>query len=256
MSRAYFRFYAELNDFLPPGRKMVTFAHIFEARASVKDMIEALGVPHTEVDLILANGGSVDFSYIVKAADRVSVYPVFESIDIAPLLRVRSRPLRMTRFVLDIHLGKLAAYLRMLGFDTLYRNDYQDEELARLSRGQKRILLSRDRGLLKRSLVTHGYCVRETAPLTQLIEVVRRFDLSGSAEPFRRCLRCNGLLRCVSKEEIVDRLLPATIQYFGDFRQCQGCDRVYWKGSHYERMQQVIDQALKYVRPLGDSLSS
>jgi uncharacterized protein len=256
MNRAYFRFYAELNDFLPPGRKMLTFAHSFEGRASVKDMIEALGVPHTEIDLILANSGSVDFSYIVRDADRISVYPVFESIDIAPLLSVRSRPLRMTRFVLDIHLGKLAAYLRMLGFDTLYRNDYQDEELARLSRNQKRILLSRDRGLLKRSLVTHGYCVRETAPLSQLIEIVRRFDLSGSAEPFRRCLRCNGLLRCVSKEEIVERLPPATIQYYNDFRQCQDCDKVYWKGSHYQRMQQVVDRALKNACPHQDSLSS
>jgi uncharacterized protein with PIN domain len=255
MNRAYFRFYAELNDFLPSGKKMVTFAQSFEGRASVKDMIEALGVPHTEVDLILANGGSVDFSYIVQDADRISVYPVFESIDIAPLLRVRSRPLRMTRFVLDIHLGKLATYLRMLGFDTLYRNDYPDEELARLSHNQKRILLSRDRGLLKRGLVTHGYCVRETAPFSQLVEIVRRFDLSGSAEPFRRCLRCNGLLRCVSKEEIVDRLLPATIQYNNDFRRCQGCGRVYWKGSHYQRMQQVVDQALRNACLLQDSLS-
>jgi uncharacterized protein with PIN domain len=234
---------------------MLTFAQPFEGRASVKDMIEALGVPHTEVDLIVANGTSVDFAYIVKDADRVSVYPVFESIDITPVLRLRSRPLRVTRFVLDIHLGKLAAYLRMLGFDTLYRNDYQDEELARLSRDQNRILLSKDRGLLKRSLVTHGYCVRATAPPAQLIEIVRRFDLSGSAEPFRRCLRCNGLLRCVSKEAIVDRLLPATIQYFSDFRQCQGCDRLYWKGSHYERMRQVVEQALKSACPQEDSLS-
>jgi uncharacterized protein len=255
MNRAYFRFYAELNDFLPPGRNGVTFAHSFEGRASVKDMVEALGVPHTEVDLILANSGSVDFSYTVQDDDRISVYPVFESIDIAPLLRVRSRPLRMTRFVLDIHLGKLAAYLRMLGFDTLYRNDYQDEELARLSCDQKRILLTRDRGLLKRSLVTHGYCVRETAPLPQLIEIVRRFDLSGSAEPFRRCLRCNGLLRYVSKEKIGDRLLPATIRYYNDFRECQGCDKVYWKGSHFQRMLQVVDHALKNACPHQGSLS-
>jgi uncharacterized protein len=254
MNRAYFRFYAELNDFLPPGRRTITFAHSFEGRTSIKDMIEAFGVPHTEVDLILANSGSVDFSYIVQDGDRVSVYPVFESLDITSLVRVRCRPLRVTRFVLDVHLGKLAAYLRMLGYDTLYRNDCQDEELACLSRGQKRILLSRDRGLLKRSLVTHGYYVRETSPLRQLAEIVRRFDLSGSAEPFRRCLRCNDLLRPVSKEDIVDRLLPATCRYYREFRRCQRCDRIYWKGSHYQRMKQAVDDVLNNTIPHLESL--
>src|SRR5262249_31383318 len=156
MNRACFRFYAELNDFLPPGRRGVTFTYSFEGSPSIKDLIEALGVPHTEVDLILVNGESVDFAYRVREGDRISVYPVFESLDITPLLRVRPRPLRETRFVLDTHLGRLAAYLRLLGFDTLYRNDAGDDELARISSGEGRILLTRDRGLLKRSQVTHG----------------------------------------------------------------------------------------------------
>ncbi|MEK7405630.1 MAG: Mut7-C RNAse domain-containing protein, partial [Acidobacteriota bacterium] len=149
MNVAHFRFYGELNDFLSPERRMTAFPHSFELPAPVKDMIEGLGVPHTEVDLILANGESVDFSYVVRDGDRISVYPVFESLDITPLLRLRERPLRQPRFVLDAHLGKLAAYLRMLGFDTLYRNDYQDPELVALAARDKRILLTRDVGLLK-----------------------------------------------------------------------------------------------------------
>ncbi|MCL4402662.1 MAG: Mut7-C ubiquitin/RNAse domain-containing protein, partial [Acidobacteria bacterium] len=139
--RATFRFYAELNDFLAPERRARPFDREFIDASTVKDMIESFGIPHTEVDLILANGESVDFDYIVRDGDRISVYPMFEALDISPLLRVRPRPLRDPRFVLDIHLGRLAGYLRMMGFDTLYRNDYTDAELARISRDEHRILL-------------------------------------------------------------------------------------------------------------------
>lgn len=244
MSQANFRFYAELNDFLPPERRKRTFTHRFEGRVSVKDMIEALGVPHTEVDLILANGDSVDFSYLVQDGDRISVYPVFESIDITPLVRVRPHPLREIRFVVDTHLGKLATYLRLLGFDTLYRNDYQDEELVHLSSSERRVLLTRDRGLLKHSRVTHGYYVRETIPRRQLPEVLRRFDLFGSLAPLHRCLRCNDLLQPVAKEAVSDRLEPKTRQYYDEFRICQSCGRIYWKGSHYQRMLRFIEGLL------------
>jgi uncharacterized protein with PIN domain len=245
MKRAYFRFYAELNDFLPPFRRMVPFTHSFESSGSVKDTIEALGVPHTEVDLILVNGDSVDFSYAVQDGDYISVYPVFESIDITPLLRVRPEPLRETRFVLDTHLGRLAGYLRMMGFDTLYRNDYRDEELTRISTSERRLLLTRDRGLLKRRAVTRGYFVRETEPRHQLAEVLRRFDLYRSIAAFERCLRCNGLLQTVEKQLIQDRLQPKTKQYFEEFRVCDACDRIYWKGSHHQRMQRFIDRMIE-----------
>jgi uncharacterized protein with PIN domain len=223
---------------------MVAFAHAFELPASVKDMIESLGVPHTEVDLILANGESVDFTYLVQEGDRISVYPVFESLDITPVLRVRPQPLRDPRFVLDTHLGRLAVYLRLLGFDSLYRNDFTDDELARICSEEHRILLTRDRGLLKRSQVTHGYCVRTTEPRQQLAEVVQRFDLSDAIAPFQRCLRCNGLLRPVPKEAILDRLPPLTAQYYDDFSQCEACGQVYWPGPHYRRMQELIQQTI------------
>jgi uncharacterized protein with PIN domain len=243
MAEAYFRFYAELNDFLPPERRTGEFVHRFEGRVSVKDMIESLGVPHTEVDLILANGRSVDFTYLVAAGDRISVYPMFESLDISPLLRVRPEPLRHPRFVLDQHLGRLAAYLRLLGFDALYRNDYDDEELARVSHEEGRILLTRDRGLLKRKQVTRGYCVRSTASREQIREVVRRFDLAGSLHPFTRCVHCNGRLHPVAKEDIVDQLLPHTREQYDEFRACEDCGQVYWEGSHH-----------RWLRPFLESL--
>ena len=242
MKQARFRFYAELNDLLPADKRQVTFTHFFENRASVKDMTEALGVPHTEIDLILVNGESVDFTYLVQDGDRISVYPVFESIDITPLVRVRPQPLREPRFVLDTHLGRLARYLRMLGFDTLYRNDYADEELARISSEEHRILLTRDPGLLKRSVVTHGYWIRDSDPHRQLRQILQRFDLFGAIAPFARCLRCNALLQPVRKEAVLDRLLPMTKETYDEFRICPECERIYWKGSHYRRMQQFIER--------------
>ena len=243
IKRAWFRFYAELNDFLPPERRMVACEHRFIAAAPVKDMIESLGVPHTEIDLILANGQSVDFTYVAQAGDRISVYPVFEALDIAPLVRLRPQPLREPRFVLDTHLGRLAGYLRMAGFDVLYRNDYGDEELARVSRDERRILLTRDVGLLKRGMVTHGYFVRETAVRRQFAEVMRRFDLFRSVRPFTRCLRCNTVLEKADKTEVAGRLPPRAAELFNEFRQCPACGRVYWKGGHYRRMSEFLTSA-------------
>jgi uncharacterized protein len=238
------RFYAELNDFLPPWRRQVAFEHVLGEHASVKHVIETLGVPHTEVDLILVNGESVDFAYRVRDGDRISVYPVFESLDISTLERVRPHPLRETRFVLDVHLGRLAGYLRLLGFDALYRNDYGDAELADLSWRERRILLTRDRGLLKRSAVSHGYLLREADPRAQLAEVVRRFDLGGMLAEFTRCMRCNGSLDPVAKEAILHRLLPKTRRYYDEFALCRDCGRIYWRGSHYEDMQRRLEPLL------------
>jgi len=240
----WLRFYAELNDLLPQDRRHRTFAHTLERRAAVKDLIEALGVPHTEVDLILVNGESVGFGHLVRPDDRISVYPVFESLDITPLVRVRPEPLRVTRFVVDGHLGRLAAYLRLLGFDTLYKNDYRDEELSRISRDERRILLTRDRGLLKRAMVTHGYCVRSQKPREQIVEVLRRFHLARSVSLGRRCVRCNGLLAPVEKVEIIDQLEPLTRRYYTDFCRCDTCGHVYWPGSHYARLQQFVEETL------------
>lgn len=241
MKQALVRFYAELNDFLPPERRAVEFALSFYLSAPVRDLIESLGPPHTEVDLILANGQSVDFSYLVQDGDRISVYPVFESIDIRPVLRLRPQPLRQTRFVLDVHLGRLAAYLRLLGFDTLYRNDYADEELARLSSSEERILLTRDRGLLKRAAVTRGAYVRASAPRQQLAGVLARFDLAASAAPFTRCLACNHPLERAEKDAVLPLLPPRVREKYDEFLRCPSCGRVFWKGSHYQRMGRMLE---------------
>jgi len=238
---AHFRFYAQLNDFLPCERRGITFVYALRVGGAVKDIVEALGVPHPEIDLILVNGVPGDFSCPVLEGDRVSVYPRFRSIDIESLTRVRPPVLPEVRFVTDTHLGRLASYLRMLGFDTLYRNDYRDEELAKLSRSQGRALLTKDLGVLKRSAVTHGYFVRETHPQRQLREVVLRFDLSCAMTPFQRCLRCNGLLQPALKQDVELRLLPRTKELYDEFHVCSACGRIYWKGSHYTRMRRLVD---------------
>lgn len=259
MLTATFRFYAELNDFLPPDKRQKPITYRFLVPASVKDAIESLGVPHPEVDLILVNGRSVDFTYLIQNGDTISVYPVFEAIDISPLVKVRPEPLREVRFVLDVHLGQLATYLRLLGFDTRYRNDYDDDELAQISSHEHRILLTRDRGLLKRSIVTHGYCLRTTNPRQQLVDVVNRFDLRNLIKPFSRCMRCNGLLKPVEKAAIAQQLPPKTQQYYDEFYRCMHCRQIYWKGSHYQRMQQFIASVLKprpHKKPPEDLKSS
>jgi uncharacterized protein with PIN domain len=241
MKQADVRFYAQLNDFLPPEKRARNITCRFDVSGSVKDMIESLGVPHTEVEVILANGEAVDFTYRVQEGDRISVYPEFQSIDIPRHARLRPQALPESRFVADTHLGRLAAYLRMLGFDTLYRNDYADEDLTELSAGEDRILLTRDRGLLMRTAVTRGSYVRASEPAMQLAEVLQRLDLARAITPFRRCMHCNAVLRPISKEAISDRLLPRTRQHFNEFYNCSHCGRIYWKGSHYRRMRRFID---------------
>jgi uncharacterized protein with PIN domain/sulfur carrier protein ThiS len=240
MSGIRLRFYAELNDFLPPALRGVDIDHELDRRASIKDMIEAFGVPHTEVEVILVNGRPVDFSYIVQDGDRISVYPVFESVDITPLLRLRPAPLRKPKFILDSNLGRLARYLRLLGLDCLYRNDYRDAEVARIASEQQRTVLTRDRTLLQRRIITHGYFVRAQQPRAQVREVLTRFDLYRQVAPFSRCTRCNGELQDVDKQAISERLEPKTRRYYDDFRICSECGQVFWQGSHHARMQQLV----------------
>lgn len=241
MSQVHLRFYEELNDFLPPERRKTTFTHALTRRTSVKDLIESFGVPHTEVEVILANGRSVDFSYIVQAGDRISVYPVFETLDVSPLIRLRDKPLRDPRFVVDANLGQLARYLRLLGFDVLYRNSYTDREVARIASIDRRIVLTRDRALLQHKIITHGYFVRAVKPREQVKEILLRLDLYGALRPFTRCLRCNGELEDVDKIAVLHQLEPKTRKYYDRFRRCKACGQAYWKGSHFNRMEKLCD---------------
>lgn len=242
--KAQFRFYEELNDFLPREKRKRDFEFTIKLNQTVKDAVEALGVPHTEVDLILVNGESVGFDYQLQDRDRVSVYPVFEHFDISPVNRLRPEPLRETRFILDVHLGKLCRYLRMLGFDTYYRNNLDDPEIIDRSISEKRIILTRDLGILKNGRVTHGYFLRSQNSKKQLLEVIQRFDLKSQVSPFKRCMECNGLMGRVDKKEIEHALKEGTKKCYNDFFQCSSCGKIYWEGSHYDRMHDFMKTIL------------
>lgn len=246
MAVAEFRFYGPLNDLLLPRRRRVTIRRQVADEQTVKDAIEALGVPHPEVELVTANGRPVDFAYRVRDGDRIAVYPAFAALDLGPLSTVgpEATPAERLRFVLDGHLGRLAAYLRALGFDTWYRNHAADDELAERARIDDRVLLTRDRGLLKRSIVRRGYFVRSDRPAEQLAEVVGRFDLGPAARPFGRCLRCNGVLEPVDASAVADRVPPRVRREQREFRRCPDCDGLYWKGSHHARMLRLIEACL------------
>lgn len=240
MATATFHFHAELNDFLPEARRERPFAYAFKPPQSVKHLIEAAGVPHPEVALILGNGAPVDFHYAVQDGDQIAVYPAPAVMAAAPLLRP---PLhRPVRFLLDIHLGQLARYLRLLGFDARYPDhNHDDAGLARLAHDDDRVLLTRDRGLLKRRLVTHGYCLRTMDPRAQVTAVLRRYDLYSDIRELTRCLRCNGTLQPVNKAAVLHLLEPKTKLYYDVFQQCQACGQVYWQGSHTPQIQAFLD---------------
>ena len=238
------RCYEELNDFLPPQRRKRDIRLAVSLPAPVRHIIETLGVPHTEVELILVNGASVGLEHPLHDGDRVSVYPRFESLDVTPLLRLRDRPLRETRFVADAHLGALARGLRLLGFDTLFRNDFTDAAIVQVAEQQRRIVLTRDRRLLMRRTVTHGLYLHALRPKAQLHEVIQRLDLRRSAHPFIRCLRCNALLEAVDKQVVVVQLEPDTARSQQRFWRCTGCGRFYWQGSHYRRMRRLVQELL------------
>ena len=239
---SYFRFYEELNDFLPPEFIKIVYPYSFNGTPSVKNSIEAIGIPHTEVDLILVDGKSVDFEHQLKGGEFVSVYPVFESIDISPIIRLRAKPLRKIRFIVDANLGKLAKKLRLLGFDTLYKNDFDDDEIVRISIAEKRIILTRDFGILKYGNVTHGTWIRSDDPKTQVNEVISRLQLNNLFRPFTRCSQCNGSLVRIKKEQLKNRLPEDTIKYYSLFWECKDCHQVYWKGSHFDKINDWLEK--------------
>ena len=235
------RAYAELNDFLSAESRGLTVRRPFRPHQTVKDVLEAVGIPHTEVDLILVNGDAEDFTHRPASGDRIAVYPVFEALDIGSTARLRPVPLRDPRFVIDVNLGRLARLLRVLGFDVWWSSDVEDQTLVDVSLGQHRILLTRDRALLKRRAVTHGLFVHSAHPEEQTLEVIRRLDLSQRLAPFSRCVRCNGGLIGVSKAEVIDHLEPLTRRYYDDFSRCADCGRIYWPGSHRARLASFVE---------------
>ena len=240
-------FYEELNDFLAQSQRDTDFDVELKKVRSVKDLIESIGIPHTEIDLIIINGESVGFNYQVQPDDHISVYPVSDTLPESLLIEpsavqhCQAKPIGNARFVLDVHLGRLAAYLRMLGFDTRYKNDCDDPTLADISADEHRILLTCDRLLLMRKQINHGYFVRNRQPQQQLLEILSRFGLFEDVKPFTRCIHCNGKTQPVEKRAIEAQLLPKTKKYYNEFFQCDSCKKIYWKGSHYLKMKEMID---------------
>ncbi|MBN2161244.1 MAG: Mut7-C ubiquitin/RNAse domain-containing protein [Spirochaetes bacterium] len=249
MYRVAIRFYEELNDFLRPSHRKRELDFEFGGRRSVKDLIESFGVPHVEVDLILVNGRSVDFSYIVADGDRLSVYPVFESLDIGSVTRLRPSPLRDPRFVLDVHLQKLARRLRLMGFDVDYLPDRDDAALAETADREGRILLSRDRQLMMRKRVARGLYVRNTDPDRQVAEILDRLQLRGLCRPFTRCIECNQTIEELDAAgpdfAALEKTIPPGVRsWCREYYRCLGCGRIYWKGSHYEKLKKRVEMIL------------
>jgi len=230
MSAASFSFHDRLNDFLQKDQREQWIVVHFKGRQTVKHLAESLGAPHPEIGRIQVNGREAALESIAQDGDQVEVHPIENGCPIEP------------RFLLDCHLGRLTAHLRMLGFDCLYQNDYDDATLAEIMQADARILLTRDRRLLMRKVILHGYCLRALDPLEQLTEAIKRFELTDKIQPFHRCLRCNHPLEPVDKNLILDRLEPLTKKYFDEFHICPDCQQIYWKGSHYERMLKAIER--------------
>lgn len=243
MGTASFHFHDELSDFLPRDRRQREFTCRYARAATTKHMIEALGVPHTEVELILVNGESTGFDRLLKEGDRVAVYPRFKASGASHPVRVRE-PLQEPRFVADAHLGGLAHMLRMMGFDTLYDNNFHDDDIVAITERDGRMVLSRDRELLKRRTVIYGCYPHAQKPAQQLREIVERLDLARSAKPFTLCLHCNAPLRPVDKASVLDRLPPRVRENYERFSTCDNCGRVYWEGSHWRNMNRLLDGVL------------
>lgn len=249
MVTATFRFHGELGDFLPRARRGREFVAACARAASVKHMIEALGVPHTEVALILVNGEASGFERLLEEGDRVAVYPSFETLDVSARSRVPRLAQAVPRFVADAHLGGLARLLRMAGFDTLYDNHYADDEIVAIAAAEDRVVLTRDRELLKRRAVLLGCYLHAIKPAEQFRELFERLRLAASARPFSLCLHCNLALREVDKATVLDALPPSVRELHDEFNTCDACHRVFWKGSHHKRMRALLDAVTEGAAP-------
>jgi uncharacterized protein len=244
---AHFTFFGNLNDFLSKRNKNTSITYSFNGTPTVKDAVEAIGVPHVEVEWMLLNGQPAQFHTSLHAEDRVDVFPQDTLPPLPHPSAVRNRQALPHTFALDTHLGALARLLRLMGLDTHYQWNITDRELAQRAATDHCIVLTRDISLLKQKIIEWGYWLRSQDPYEQLLEVVRRYNLSPYFEPFTRCLLCNAFIHPVEKALVLHQLPPNTEAYFDEFYQCKGCGKVYWKGSHYERMQELISRVIRDV---------
>jgi len=243
-SVARFRFHGGLEELLVRRYRADLPSYCFRDNPGIKDAIETMGIPHTEVDVILANSLSVHFSYPLQNNDVIDVYPVFSDVPVAKPLKLTPCPPDPVSFVLDVHLGKLARRMRLLGFDVCYRNDLDDAEIMEIADREGRVILTRDLGILKHRKVVHGYLVRSDQIDCQLREVLKRYELYGQIHLWTRCMVCNGLMERVEKAEVLDRLEPKTRLYYEDFHRCSSCDQLYWQGSHFFKIAAWLNEFL------------
>ncbi len=238
------RFYGSLNDFLPHARRQTDNRVGFWGKPTVKDLIESQGVPHVEVFLVLVNSQAVNFNFRPAEGDLISCYPKFDSIPY-PEGALHPKYPNPPKFVLDVHLGRLAAYLRLLGIDTSYCPNYSDDAIIGISADESRIILTRDKGILRNGAAVLGYFLRSTDPAKQLEEVAGYFNLKPYFNPFSRCSLCNGQVHQVDKQHIKNLIPHTTFRIYKEFFRCTGCGQIYWEGPHYERIKRLID---KYLR--------
>lgn len=235
MSTATFRFHGDLESFLPRERRGAAIEHVYARAATLKQAIEALGVPHTEVGAVSVNGTPATLARAVRELDVVEAFPHVPGA--APF----EEPLA---FVADAHLGGLARMLRMLGFDTLFDAGFADAEVVRLAHAGRRVALTRDRDLLKRRDVLRGAFVRALKPEAQLKEIAARYPIAARMRPFTLCLHCNFVLAPAATELVLAHVPERIRAHYTSFMYCAGCGRVYWEGSHWERMRSVLAQML------------
>jgi uncharacterized protein with PIN domain len=228
MTTARFRFAEALSAFLQPAHRGRPFAYACARAATLKNAIEALGVPHTEVGAITVNGEAATLQRTVRDGDLVEVEPY----------RYEQGSLR---FLADAHLGGLARFLRMLGYDTAHDQRWTDAEMRRIAHEEERVVLTRDRDLLKCRDVARGCYVRALKPAAQLAEVTARYQLHERARPFTLCLCCNVPLEGIPKATVSGRVPERVLQLHQDFTHCPGCGRIYWPGTHYQRMKEALN---------------
>lgn len=245
MITVHFRFYEELNNYLPEELRKVWFDYHTEKNSTMAEVIKSIGVPLEEIDLILVNQQAKKSSYTLQNNDRISVYPIFETFDLTRSGHLHDKPLRNPTFICDVHLGKLCKLLRMLGFDTLYSNNYTESKIVSLAKKENRIILSKSRSLVKSPSVTHAFGIRSADPLEQIRDITEKLQLANNLHPLTRCLKCNNLIEAVEKEKIAKKLEKRTNRYYNEFFICPSCNQIYWKGSHYENMLKYIDQKIR-----------
>lgn len=230
----HIQFAPELALFVPHGRRGEATPLTTDGVSSLGHVVESAGVPLTEVGALRVDGRELPRSYVPAAGDSVRVDPV---------TRPQQVPGAPLRFLLDVHLGTLARRMRLLGVDTAYEStDIGDPALATRSATEKRVMLSRDRGLLHRRELWAGAFVYSTRPDDQLHDVLDRFR--PDLRPWTRCTACNGLLRAATREEVADRLESGTRRSYDVFAQCEECGRAYWKGAHHEQLEAIVANAL------------